>query len=223
VNKQQAVSTDVVTQNEQSVKSYFNNNLVNELDYTDESLNIIVNKEEDGSIGIYAYSNLQGYLTKGTSLGKNLIKALQIENDLRNYAISIGADALYNQTGQIDPRYLSFEENYINNTPELNLNQNSQTTQSAILGGFWFDDVKPWSIPRTAYPSVSATMWLGAWQKRVGSYNPLFFYGIDRIFALPFFKKRLATLTNWNSGISFDTRGLEFLNNKSRSWLAMGI
>jgi hypothetical protein len=94
---------------------YFNNARVAEDTYSleDTTLNLIIQKVSDEKIIFFSYSSLAAYLQKGTELGLNLQKVLEIENDLQSYAQSIGAIDLYDNTGVIDARYTAFEENIL--------------------------------------------------------------------------------------------------------------
>ena len=89
---------------------YFNNARVAVDSYSleDTTLNLIIQRVNDDTLLFFSYSNLSGYINKGTDLGLNLQKVLEIENDLQSYAQSIGAINLYDSTGVIDARYTAF-------------------------------------------------------------------------------------------------------------------
>lgn len=209
------------SQNSYSSVIYYKNNVnvsQSDIDFTDTTLNTIINNEGNGVVGVYAYTTVSEYLKKGTALGHNLTKALQIENDLRNYANSIGAITLYDQTGNVDPSYTDFEQNYIGNTPEL-----QEPTAAGILPGTWHDNFSA-TQPSTIYPSVSAFMWFSAWQNKVSAYSPRYIYGVDMLYEKTIFRRRLATLTNWGwQKIVFNVYPFSFLNNNSKSWLSAGL
>jgi hypothetical protein len=199
---------------------YFNNARVAEDTYSleDTTLNLIIQKVSDEKIIFFSYSSLAAYLQKGTELGLNLQKVLEIENDLQSYAQSIGAIDLYDNTGVIDARYTAFEEKYINDIPNYKEGQNK-----GILAGTWFDKSSPNTTPRTLYPGISAFMWFGAWQKKVSCFAPMFLYGKDVIYKETLFRKRMVTLIGWGTGTISFTGPLAFIDNKARSWLAYGL
>jgi hypothetical protein len=203
-----------------TVKYYLDNSVVATVNFNDPNLNTIINKEADGSTGVYAYTTLNGYLNKGTVLGHNLAIGIQIENDLKNYANSIGAIDLYDRTGQIDTRYTIFEQNYIATSPALQKN----STNSVIgINGIWYDNPYP-SKPSTAYPPISAFMWFGAWQNRVSGFRSIWIYGVDFLYKRTMFRSRLATFTGWgDSEVFFNLAPFQFLDNNTKSWLSFHI
>ena len=118
VEKESAMETTKVAVSEtNSLRSsapiceyYFNNARVAVDSYSleDTTLNLIIQRVNDDTLLFFSYSNLSGYINKGTDLGLNLQKVLEIENDLQSYAQSIGAISLYDSTGVIDARYTAF-------------------------------------------------------------------------------------------------------------------
>ncbi len=205
-----------------TVNYYFNGQIVQAaaIDFEDSTLNILISKSDGEQVSIYAYTTENDYIKKGNELGLNLTLQLKIEKDLSNYADSIGAIALYDNTGVVDAAYTAFETSYLANIPQIE----AMLINKSSIGGVWFDDIWSGTKPSTIYPSVSALMWFGAWQNRVSSFVPLFFYGTDIIYNKTFFRRRMATITGWGSQtISFNWPWLSSLNNKSKSWLSFGF
>lgn len=170
--KKPSESMEVMRSTPPEVDYFFNNTKVSSssLNLEDTTLNVIINNGEDGKVSIFAYSTLAGYVSKGNSLGLNLQLYLTIEANLRNYAQSIGAIDLFDQTGVVDPAYTAYEAAYLASIPQVEAGQSNKT----VVGGVWFDDIWSGTSPSTIYPSVSPFMLFGAWSNRVSSFTPLF-------------------------------------------------
>lgn len=165
-------------------------------------------------VEIHGFSSENTYLSYGDTHNINLRLNLEIENHLRDYAISSGAAAEYEKTGIESQSFMNYALQYIASRKPTNIAESRAPTMMR-------EDCA--SGATMAFFATAPTMYLGTWSDRVGSYFPFSIFAVDTFFDKMFYKKRLATFANfgWTDYCFPSTPGLGFMNKKTSSWFQL--
>jgi hypothetical protein len=169
-----------------------------------------LNSEGEKNIEIHGFSTVELYLAYGDTHGMDLRLGFEIENHLREYAISSGAVAAYEATGVEPQSFIDYSAQYIASKKPSVAESRSVTMMR--------EDCSTGAT--MAFATTSVTMHFGTWSDRVSSYFPFMIYGPDSFFDKKFYDKKLATIWNfgWSDYCFNQAPGLGFMNKRTSSW-----
>lgn len=203
-----------------SYEHYFDNQQVPEGTFDPEDQNLIIavtgegvsSDPNVGIIKIWAFTSEALYVTWGEVQGLPVACVLEVEEHLKNYALTSGALQHYEQTGEMLPAYEQYATNYIH---EMNCGSGGNESFERALGILYKDayggvpNFGMWGMP---------FLWSG-WNNQVSRISAIGLPSINSVFDKTFYRKRMATLWGIGWGNWRFIGSLSFLNDKASSFI----